>query len=297
MSTLISAGTSTSGAVINSDTSGSLQLQTGSTPTTAVTIDTAQNVGVGVTPSTWSSGKATEIGFVGNGVFGLANNNFLITQNAYYNSGFKYASGSSLQSSYYQQTNGTHAWGIAGAGTAGNAITYTTGMTLNNNGKLYLGSPTNIAGFTVKMLANSYQSGLAVEQFSGTNYWSLITSTSNNLYFGYNNTDTAYINNATGAFVPLSDQRLKKDIIDISYGLNTILSLRPVSYLMISQEDTEQRSLGFIAQEAMTLIPESVSEMNSGMYGMDKTSIVPILVKAIQELSAKVTALEAKVGA
>jgi hypothetical protein len=95
--------------------------------------DASGNFGLGITPSTWSSGKAIEIGFVGNGVFGLANNNFLITQNAYYNSGFKYASGSSLPSSYYQQTNGTHAWGIAGSGTAGNAITYTTAMTLDNS--------------------------------------------------------------------------------------------------------------------------------------------------------------------
>ena len=47
MSTLLTAGTATSGATLSADTSGSLQIQTGSTPTTAITIDTSQNVGIG----------------------------------------------------------------------------------------------------------------------------------------------------------------------------------------------------------------------------------------------------------
>ena len=47
MATTINAGNATSGAAISADTTGILQLQSGSTPTTAVTVDTAQNVGIG----------------------------------------------------------------------------------------------------------------------------------------------------------------------------------------------------------------------------------------------------------
>jgi hypothetical protein len=43
MSTKLKAGTTTSGAVIDADTTGILELQSGSTPTTAVTVDTSQN--------------------------------------------------------------------------------------------------------------------------------------------------------------------------------------------------------------------------------------------------------------
>ena len=54
MASTISAGTTTTTALVYSaDTSGVLQLQTNG-GTTAVTIDTNQNVGVGVTPSAWS---------------------------------------------------------------------------------------------------------------------------------------------------------------------------------------------------------------------------------------------------
>jgi hypothetical protein len=44
MATTLNAGTSTSGAAISADTTGILQLQSGSTPTTAVTIDASQVV-------------------------------------------------------------------------------------------------------------------------------------------------------------------------------------------------------------------------------------------------------------
>jgi hypothetical protein len=46
MATTLNAGTSTSGAAISADTTGILQLQSGSTPTTALTIDASQNITV-----------------------------------------------------------------------------------------------------------------------------------------------------------------------------------------------------------------------------------------------------------
>jgi hypothetical protein len=52
MATTINAGTSTGGAAISADTTGILQLQSGSTPTTAVTIDASRNVGIGTSSPT-----------------------------------------------------------------------------------------------------------------------------------------------------------------------------------------------------------------------------------------------------
>ena len=43
MATTLNAGTATNGAAISADTSGILAFQSGSTPTTAVTIDASQN--------------------------------------------------------------------------------------------------------------------------------------------------------------------------------------------------------------------------------------------------------------
>ena len=56
MASTISAGTTTTTSLVyTADTSGVLQLQTNGT-TTAVTIDTAQNVGIGLTPSAFNGG-------------------------------------------------------------------------------------------------------------------------------------------------------------------------------------------------------------------------------------------------
>ena len=64
MAVTLNANTST-GFIATSDTSGVLQLQTAGT--TAVTVDASQNVGLGVTPSAWGSGrKAIQIGGVAN---------------------------------------------------------------------------------------------------------------------------------------------------------------------------------------------------------------------------------------
>lgn len=67
MSTKLVAGTATSGAVLSSDTSSILELQTGSTPTTAITVDASQNVSfsktfpnIGIT-----NGSVASAGYVG----------------------------------------------------------------------------------------------------------------------------------------------------------------------------------------------------------------------------------------
>jgi hypothetical protein len=47
MSSKLIAGNATNGSSLSADTSGILEIQTGSTPTTAIIVDTAQNVGIG----------------------------------------------------------------------------------------------------------------------------------------------------------------------------------------------------------------------------------------------------------
>jgi len=52
MSTKLKAGTTTSGAVLDADTTGILEIQSGSTSTTAITVDGSQNVGIGTSSPT-----------------------------------------------------------------------------------------------------------------------------------------------------------------------------------------------------------------------------------------------------
>jgi len=79
---------------------------------------------------------------------------------------------------------------------------------------------------------------------------------------------------------------LKTDIEQLGYGLNTVLKLNPVSYLM--KEDLEGGTrIGFIAQELRTELPELVTEDERGMLAVKYTELIPVLTKAIQELKAE----------
>ena len=112
-------------------------------------VDSAGNVGIGATPSTWSLGKSLEIGTVGNCLWGAASADLRLLAGSYFNSGFKYAV-SSQAVAKYEISGGSHAWFTAPSGTAGNAVTFTQAMTLNANGALVLqGGNTSASGVGV----------------------------------------------------------------------------------------------------------------------------------------------------
>jgi hypothetical protein len=102
----------------------------------AMRLDSSGNLGLGVTPSAWSQGKAIEMANSGYGVWNGTNSIYSIA-NAYFNSGFKYAN-TGQEASHYYQFQGQHVWSTAPSGTAGNAITFTQAMTLDASGNLLL---------------------------------------------------------------------------------------------------------------------------------------------------------------
>ena len=95
-----------------------------------------------------------------------------------------------------------------------------------------------------------------------------------------------------------SDERLKDISSDaFPYGLDTINSLTPIKYKWKKNPGLGDR-FGFGAQTAQSIIPELISESSFLLDNGEKKLVMEyrmmhsILVKAIQELSAKVTALE-----
>ena len=86
-------------------------------------------------------------------------------------------------------------------------------------------------------------------------------------------------------FVTNSDRRLKDNIENTKYGLETILKLEPVDYILKSNGLAQ---IGFIAQDVKPLVPEAVNGIEGDIekretLGISYTTIIPILTKAIQE--------------
>ena len=102
-----------------------------------------------------------------------------------------------------------------------------------------------------------------------------------------------------------SDSRLKKNVESLSSGLESIKSLRPVSFNWIDGfcDDEKEIMYGFIAQEVETVDSNLVEKFGNGSVEFGDTKIentlrvkekqvIPLLVKAIQELSAEIAALK-----
>lgn len=100
-----------------------------------LTKDASGNVGLGVTLSAWNS--AFDVVQMGAGT-ALTNPSSItqtwLSSNAFYDTGWKYMH--SAESSYYQQSLGSHSWYTAPSGTAGNPIGFTQAMTLDASGNL-----------------------------------------------------------------------------------------------------------------------------------------------------------------
>ena len=111
--------------------------------TVRATLDSSGNLGLGVTPSGWSSGRpALEFGGSVQAAIAFNGNNGnggAITANAYFN-GSNWIYKNSVYAAMYQNAGGTHAWYTASSGTAGNAISFTQAMTLDSSGRLGIGT-------------------------------------------------------------------------------------------------------------------------------------------------------------
>ena len=119
-----------------------------------------------------------------------------------------------------------------------------------------------------------------------------------------NGAGTAYIcttlasgvlSTSTSACNP-SSRRFKNNIENLNTGLEDLMKLRPVSFtykpeMLIG----EQNQVGFIAEEIVEIVPESVGFDKEGLpYNVDYSKLTPLLTKAVQELNKKVDLLSDK---
>ena len=113
---------------------------------TAITIDSAENVGIGVTPSAWNTNwTALQIGGMGSiSSYGTSGDTtgLILSSNAYLNTSGAWSHIGADQAAMIDSTDGkwTFKTGGSSAGTTGSAISWTTAMTISNAGKVGLGT-------------------------------------------------------------------------------------------------------------------------------------------------------------
>ena len=112
---------------------------------------------------------------------------------------------------------------------------------------------------------------------SGT--WSTAYTSDSKLYF---NPSTGTLN-ATN-LNSLSDIKFKKDVYDIENAIETLNSIRPVSFKWI---ENDRNAFGIIAQEIEKLLPDLVETSNFGK-SVSYIQLIPIIIKALKELQEEI---------
>ena len=112
------------------------------------------------------------------------------------------------------------------------------------------------------------------------------------------NDNGVYMNQGATSWSSGSDERLKTNWTAFEDALSSINSLTKVGtfqYTKSIEDQTPKNDVvhsGLSAQEVQKFLPSSVSEDNNGILGLQYQHLIPMLVKAVQELSAKVEELE-----
>ena len=140
----------------------------------------------------------------------------------------------------------------------------------------------------------------------GTMRWKIFNSTAtgpDRLYIRDEEGDTGvYIAQDATSWTADSDENLKTDISSISDALSKVNSIRGVNFKWKRYKpdgddpnpDRDRNRIGCIAQEVNEVLPEAVDTAKDGEWGISYTTLIPLLVEAVKELSAKVDSLENK---
>ena len=260
---------------------------------TAVTIDTAQNVGIGVT----SSSPFTNANTIGRLVVqqnsGAVNIVLVNNTNDAYTYLINDGTAFKIQNSY-NSTAGFKPITFSASGSEN--------MRIDTSGNLLVGQ-TSASQTTVGFFAkpNGEVSGCqSASTNGGGTQWNTYSTGAGafRFYVGMGGTVFATSTTISG----ISDQRLKENIRDLDDGLDVVMALKPRKFDWKEGKGADiKNARGFIAQEFEEVFPDLIDEWQDpapegeAPYKSVCQDLIPVLVKAIQEQQALITAQQSTI--
>jgi hypothetical protein len=116
------------------------------------------------------------------------------------------------------------------------------------------------------------------------------------MHFAAGGVYTGYISHNSG-FVDVSDQSLKENVVTIDGALSKVNQLQGRYFTWIDENQSDDRQIGFIAQEVEAVIPELVTTSDTGIKGVSYGKATALLVEAIKEQQTMIEQLQARLTA
>ena len=289
----------------------------GASPTIAMTIDSAQNVGIGtsspstrvhiVPPDNTTANKITQsFGSAradGNDVIAGGFDSEFVTRDGNVNTG-------AFIRVIDTNTNGSFPTTIRGGvlsfgtvdGTTSSSADATERMRILSGGDIIIdGTSTVLDGRITENFAGNARRGMTINDTTSTN-------TANFLAFAKGGSEIGRVQKNSGAdtvnYSTTSDYRLKENEENISDGITRVKQLNPYKFNWKSYPEANKVD-GFFAHEVQAVVPEAVNgekdavddNDNINPQGIDQSKLVPLLTAALQEAIAKIETLETKVAA
>jgi hypothetical protein len=272
-----------------------LTFDVGSSYTQRMVIDTSGNLGLGVTPSAWSTITALQIK---NGFIGGLNNRVYVGANNYYDGSNARYIATDFATRYFQNA-GQHIWETAPSGTAGDAISFTQALTLTADGDLLVGKTTNAlatAGIALNVGGNKYstftRNGGGIVDFNRTGDDGELLA----FYQDGTKEGSISISGSLTLYNTTSDYRLKNITGPITTSGAYIDSLNPVEGTWKADGSTFVGLIAHEVQEASRTTVATGTKDGAEMQGMDYSSaeLIANLIAEVKSLRQRVATLEAQ---
>ena len=243
-------------------------------------IDSSGNVGLGTTSPNDTNGfsRALDVNGVNGAALYTRTNGSTTNQTLFGNFGDSgYINNKGSGSLLFYNNNNTERMRID---SSGNLLVGKTSTTLSASGMMV------IAGNSMTL---TIASGTTYHLYDGSNYKFYVNA--NGGIYNYQAND-----------VNLSDQRVKKDIVDSSNYLEKLCNIPVRNFRYNEDAENGKHHLGVIAQEVEVVAPEFVNKASwehkdGPMDTVYNTDLMFAMMKSIQELSTQVTELKAEVAA
>ena len=290
--------TSTSGPLsLGSVTSNPVYIATNST--TAVTIDTSQNVGIG----TSSPNGLIDVTSNANSTARYYFRNTNAGTGAYTILDLGNDTSNSRGELFVTSSGNTSSWGsnsLVLSNSGAYPILFSTNNAerarIDSSGNLLVGTTSTISGtYTPSVQIVGNYTPLVMRSSGATSgyWWRTGPDTSNSYIVANQSGAGAYITNGSTSWSGYSDENLKNITGTIQNGLQKVSTLRAAEFTWKSDESNKPQ-VGLIAQDLQKVLPEVVDVGPEGHLGVRYSEVVPLLVAAIQELNATITDLQAK---